>query len=1485
MRTPEEPSGLRQGPLSLPSGGGSIRGMGQTLSAIGPDGMAEMSLPLPMSAGRGYAPALGLTYSSGAGNGPFGIGWQMGTMSIRRRTSHGTPRYDSTDSFLGPDGEVLLVASDTEGQPDVRSANALQGVILDTRHTITRYQPRTERNFSKIEHWQPSDDTGAGFWLIRSADGQVHILGKTAQARISAPGNSTHVAQWLLEESMSAGGEHVYYEYYAEDDVGCSAAEKHAHPDTSAQRYLAIVHYGNIHPSDCLFVLSDTAPSSAGWLFVLVFDYGERAASIDAVPKFASSQPWLSRTDPFSRYEFGFEVRTRRLCRQVLAFHRLQTLAGVANGDDVPALVHRMVLQYDENPVVSMLVACRVLGHELDGRPVPMPPLEIDYQRFTPTAIWQPMRELENFDLPQRWQLVDLFGDGLAGVLYKDDHAWCYCAPQRQEGGAPDAITWRKSHMLPQIPVLNGMDTATLIDVNGDGRLEWLVTHPGLQGYHRVLPEGKWTHFTPLTALPVEYFHPRAQLADLMGAGFSDLVLIGPKSVRLYANERDGWTQGQTVIQSDGITLPIPGADACKLVAFSDVLGSGQPHLVEISADGVTCWPNLGLGRLGVPLKLPGFNQPTETFDPGRVFLADLDGSGAVDLIYAHSDHLQIYTNQSGNGFAAPQSLSLPDGARFDDTCLLQAADIQGLGVVSLVLTIPHPTPHHWRCDLSRNKPWLMSDVCNNMGAHTTLYYRSSVQFWLDEKAAANVDTPPVTNLPFPIHTLCRKELLDEITGNRLVTNMRFAHGVWDGNEREFRGFGRVEQFDTDMRACGDVSQRTAPSLTRSWFATGMPTVDERLADEFWHGDAQAFAGFSPRFTIWDTASGHDEPLTPSESARYWLSRAMKGQLLRSEVYGLDETGSEGIPYTVTESRLQLRLIASAETEQPAAWPSVVEIRSYQYERIGSDPQCSQQVQLALDAFGFPLQSVAIAYPRRPKPVDNPYPETLPDALLDNSYDAQQASVTLVRRTTRYHHLTSGETWRLGLPDCERSDVFTYESTRVPADGFSLEKLSGSESLIGAGRPFAFAGQQQVHYTMCQSEEPIAFPTSQALVAFTETAMLDDAALLAYDGVVAPEDLGPLLLECGYLRVPRLLGDGAENAVWAARRGYTDYGGAQQFWRPLRQRASLLTGVTTLTWDPHYCVVAGTRDAAGLTMQAAFDWRFLLPFKVTDSNNNQHHGALDALGRLVSRRFWGTEGGVPEGYSAPEDAPFTAPSSVDEALALTPGIPVAECFVIVPDSWMPNLSESQVSELDGEDASLWRDLRIAGVVSEDNRVCALARRRWKQQGTALDSWLAQAQRVPPHTLTLTTDRYDTDLAQQLRQQVTFSDGFGRVLQSSVRHEAGDAWQLAEDGSLVTGATGVPITAYSDFRWAVTGRVEYDNKGQVMRVYQPYFLNDWRYVRDDHARADAFADRQDYDPMGRLIRVVTAKGYLRRTQYYPWFVVKEDENDTEALEQR
>ncbi|MGL4269613.1 MAG: hypothetical protein ACRCR6_07475, partial [Plesiomonas sp.] len=125
----------------------------------------------------------------------------------------------------------------------------------------------------------------------------------------------------------------------------------------------------------------------------------------------------------------------------------------------------------------------------------------------------------------------------------------------------------------------------------------------------------------------------------------------------------------------------------------------------------------------------------------------------------------------------------------------------------------------------------------------------------------------------------------------------------------------------------------------------------------------------------------------------------------------------------------------------------------------------------------------------------------------------------------------------------------------------------------------------------------------------------------------------------------------------------------------------------------------------------------------------------------------------------------------------------------------------------------------------------------------------------------------------------FSDGFGRELQTATRHEAGDAWQRTEEGGLVLGADGTPATAPTDFRWVVSGRTEYDNKGQAVRTYQPYFLNDWRYIHDDSARQDLWADTHLYDPTGRVIQVTTAKGYLRRTLFTSWFSVSEDENDT------
>lgn len=86
--------------ISLPKGGGAIRGMGEKFAANPVTGTGSMTVPIATSPGRsGFGPQLSLSYDSGAGNGSFGFGWSLSLPSITRKTDKGLPRYqDAVDS-------------------------------------------------------------------------------------------------------------------------------------------------------------------------------------------------------------------------------------------------------------------------------------------------------------------------------------------------------------------------------------------------------------------------------------------------------------------------------------------------------------------------------------------------------------------------------------------------------------------------------------------------------------------------------------------------------------------------------------------------------------------------------------------------------------------------------------------------------------------------------------------------------------------------------------------------------------------------------------------------------------------------------------------------------------------------------------------------------------------------------------------------------------------------------------------------------------------------------------------------------------------------------------------------------------------------------------------------------------------------------------------------------------------------------------------
>ncbi len=68
--------------MPLPEDSGAIRGMGEKFAVNPVTGTGSMTVPIATSPGRsGFGPQLSLSYDSGAGNGPFGFGYWMGSIA------------------------------------------------------------------------------------------------------------------------------------------------------------------------------------------------------------------------------------------------------------------------------------------------------------------------------------------------------------------------------------------------------------------------------------------------------------------------------------------------------------------------------------------------------------------------------------------------------------------------------------------------------------------------------------------------------------------------------------------------------------------------------------------------------------------------------------------------------------------------------------------------------------------------------------------------------------------------------------------------------------------------------------------------------------------------------------------------------------------------------------------------------------------------------------------------------------------------------------------------------------------------------------------------------------------------------------------------------------------------------------------------------------------------------------------------------------
>src|SRR5262245_10215891 len=1567
--------------ISLPKGGGAIRGMGEKFAANPVTGSGSMSFPIATSPGRsGFGPQLSLSYDSGSGNGPFGFGWSLALPSITRKTDKGLPQYfDAVDSDVfvlsGAEDLVPVYRQDPDGtwvagrqgfQRDadgfwVRDPSGRLVVHEDDfdGYRVRRYRPRIEGLFARIERWSKIGAPDDVHWRSISKDNILTLYGFDANSRITDPLDVGRIFSWLICETRDDKGNAALYRYKEEDGLGVDLSKAHERnrgqrndARRTANRYLKRIHYGNRmsalddstwqRPRFLDKAQVDAQIANAGWMFEVVFDYGEHDANAPGPNDIGA---WAYRQDPFSSYRSGFEVRTTRLCQRVLMFHHFPGEVGI--GRD--CLVRSTDFTYSDevdpndarNPVYTFLRSVRQTdyrrnngGYDQRG----LPPLEFEYSE---PVVQDSVEEvdpasLENLPIGMdggayRW--TDLHGEGIPGILTEQAGVWFYkrklsSIPEKLPDGsevvkACFALIETVS-LKPNVALSSG---AEFMDLDGDGQPDAVVMDGPTPGLFEHDDAEGWQPFRPfISRLNRDMRDPNLKFVDLDGDGHADALITEDDAFVWHASlAEEGFGPARRIAQAfDEEEGPrIVFADGAQSIYLADLSGDGLIDIVRIRNCEVCYWPNLGYGRFGHKITMDWPNTPdhysgfddVDQFDPKRIRLADIDGSGTTDIIYLHRDGVRLYFNQSGNGWSQPRALNV--FPRVDDLTNIAPTDLLGNGAACLVWSSPLPVdavrPMQYVNLMGEGKPHLLVKIKNNLGATTDVRYAPSTKFYLQDKRDGK---PCITRLPFPVHVVERVSVTDKWRGTTFSTTYSYHHGYFDGVEREFRGFGRVEQIDTEDYGKFSAGNVASPYITQdhklyqppiktvTWFHTGAFKDEGRVLslyeDEYF---PNWFEALKPETT--DVLGGFQEntlpepdfadmDLTPDE----WREalRACKGAPLRQEVYELDVDALRDGAHKPVKlfstayhnchiDRLQPRganrhAVFLATESEAITYHYELDLRA---DQVKPDPRVSHSLNLRIDEFGRVLQSVAFGYPRF-----HPFVDPVGDLQLQtvNLIREVQDELHIAYTETRYTEkdIDEPDIYRLRLP-CE---IQTHELTGIRTKDasesstpdlrddryFSIDELRAyrlSARYQASGKP---VGALQYHEQPDRTSNPP--PAQKRLVEHVRTLYFDDAS-----SVVAPTKPlafgrhGPRGLK--YEDYKLALTDTLLAAVFSAKLAELIVGGSA--WQKLTSATTsgylsgsdLADRFKPLDTAGQYWMRSGI---AGFASDAAK--HFFLPERYEDSFGNVTDIAFDSRDLYIesTRDARGNETRVVEfdfralAPRAMQDANDNVTRSAFDVL----GMPVAVALESGGDTiagLSPNLLDPSPSEVtrfmdmepyEETDPRRWLGMATSRFVYHFGEVVNATGKVIAWEGRP-----AAACAVQRETHVARLDGNET----KIQVSVEYSDGGGNVLVKKAQAEPDPKSALPQP----------PL------RWIASGKTLLNNKGKPVKQYEPYFsCTEHRFDETEATNEVGVTPVMYYDAPGRLILTEMPDGTFSRVEFSPWHVRTFDQNDT-VLESR
>lgn len=1417
--------------LSLPKGGGAIKGVGDTFKSNMFSGAGNYSIPLPVSSARGYEPELAVSYSSGAGNGIFGLGFELSLLKISVRTDTGIPAYQGEDNYLvGPE---KLVRKDI-------------APYISGSFTVYEYLPLVEGNFALIKQLVKTDKSES-YWELISAENELKVFGKSAAARISDPDDPSRISEWLMETSLDAKGNIINYYYKSENEenVGNEIWNKNHFFNN---KYIASIEYGNY--LDAAKVIR--------FGFEIIFDYGQYDISGLALGNknpYLPVKEWDCRPDPFSSFRSGFEIRTCRLCQNILIFHHFEKELGAA------LLVNSLSFEYNNTgsygsalPGISILNKVIQKGYSRVGKEAKavyqeqyIPELEFGFSEFNPPRIPEfKTLTVEGQAIPGKlnagvYQSVDLYTEGIPGILYHDDVSLLYFEPLGDG-----------RYAAPQSPALFPINrdlyggSTSLSDLDGNGELSLVVRNRQQAGFYKKTPAGAWKNYQPFERFP-EGISELTEIVGLNSDGKHDLVLKETKDLLLYKSlgER-GYANPRRVPVQESFPTVIAG-DRQTYVGYADLFGDGLSHRVKITNGNLECWPNLGYGRFGKKITFGNAPQFNAGFDTSALLFADVDGSGTIDIAYTYSDRVELFLNQSGNCFCDPITVHLPE--LFTDIDSIYFADVLGNGTSCLVFTKMGPVPVHYYYEFAGEimldgqlvksmKPYLLKEINNNLGTVTQVFYSSAVKFYLEDKKAGD---QWATRLPFPVQVVEKTVTLDRISGSRYTKVYKYHEGYYDFAAKTFNGFGYVESWDTEnyqdyennSRINGlEVIDRTCyvpPVYTRTWSLTGAyfdyGIVSKQYKQGYYKGDSKAYDFPDP---VIDPAIYACDVETVQQAYS-----SLKSQVIRTEVYALDGTPESVNPYTVEESNALVKLFQKKGDRKYAVF--MVQGResiSYQYERNPNDPKIEQQFTLQSDAFGNTLQSCKVFLPRRAQTAEGVvvYPEQrcLSGILSLNAF-VTPVPVVNGNQVNWFKLPWDQQSLELNGLDLNNNMYFSFAAIYEEAEtalkhtipygepfgtGLQARTLKWNRSYFWdegqqQSKSFLPGGQTGLHALKHHAEVAEFTP---AFLKAVYAGKLTDEFVFASGGYFFDENSG-YWWNKGLVQYYYGLEPEEETNFYLSYKFENTFAADTQ--GKATPQDSSLCSETSLQYDEYYLNAVETIQLGngGVTFvnQVKIDYSVGAPWELKDINNNISQALFNPLGQVVVTTLYGMQEGVltggmtlyPDG-ATPSEYKWLEHASFDKILA-------------EPEKYLQGATSYFYYDMNA-----WKD---------------------KQQ--------------PASSVNLLRNNYYHSERPQTgpycQIQISYTDGLGRVAEKKLKAGTPEGW-LADS------------------------RIVYNNKAEPLEKYLPYFTDTPYYVAI--GELDVLPPTvMHYDPLNRVIRTDNSKGFFSKVKFTAWEERHYDEDDT------